>query len=1342
MEQGRLLLVLVTTGFLVACSSGVSEGGGSNIGQASLVQTGVLGQISSGAAHACALTSESGVVCWGEGGNGRLGDGDPSGVDREYAVTVVEGAASASPLKNIVQISSGGSHTCALSYRGKVACWGEGSNGRLGNGDPAGADREFPVAVVAAVGSADPLEDIVQISAGGAHTCALTSRGGVVCWGEGSGGELGDGSFLQRDTPVVVINAEDSTEPLMNIVQISSGYAHTCALTSRGGVVCWGNGGSARLGNDDPLNGNKSHPVAVVAADGGGGLLQNIEQIALGRSHSCAVTALGRVVCWGMGLSGQLGHDSVVTGSTPVTVVKSGGETDPLEDIVQISLGDSHTCARTSGEEVRCWGKGGEGQLGNDGADDKDHPVEVVEADGSADPLSKIVQISSGGDYTCALSFGGSVVCWGRGEDGRLGNGGTDDKDAAVAVVDGSDRPLRLGIRKLLWGCYDSGICRRLGSTKFYQNDGDGVWGQIGSGGEHTCALASSGKVLCWGSGGYGQLGNDGLDDKDHPVEVVDGDGSTAPLENIVQLGVGNSHTCALTVDGEVRCWGLGSNGQLGNDGTVEKDHPVTVVEASGSSNPLGNIVQISSKGNHVCAVTYWGGVVCWGQGTAGELGNNDVVDNAHPVAVVQENGGTGLLGDIVQVSSGWSHTCALNTHGEVRCWGSGANGQLGNNGTDNKNHPVVVVAAEGRGDPLKDIVRISSGKEHTCALTVYGRVLCWGRGTEGQLGSNRTDNEHTPVAVVEGDGSSRELKNIIQINSGYEHTCALTKEGKVLCWGNGASGRLGDDDTSDANKAYPVNVVETEGSTGPLNNIIEISPAHEHTCALTSSGAVLCWGSGANGRLGNDSTDNKYVPVEVVEGDGGSWPLRLGVYRRSWACYRDGVCQEDSLPESYQNDGGSVLGQLAIGRYHTCAVTSMGEVRCWGKGTEGQLGNDDSADKDHPVTVVDGDGSTTPLGNVIQVSLGWSHTCALTSQGGVVCWGEGSKGRLGDNGNTDKDHPVTVVDSDGTPLSDIIQISAGWYHACALTSSREVLCWGEGGSGRLGNNDVNGDDQSHAVVVVSGEGSTLPLGDIVKIDSGGRHSCALTTGGGIVCWGGGGDGQLGNDDFVNKNYPVTVVEAEGSTIPLTGIVQISSGESHTCALTGQGEGLCWGNSPGGRLGNNVSTNIDRSYPVTVVDGHGSTTPLKNIAQIVAGHKHTCALLSSGEVRCWGREENGRLGNDESDGSKNYPVTVVDGDGSTNPLDNIVYISPGEGDHNCALTTGGGLVCWGSGDHGQLGNDRSGFGRTENIYNRDHPVSVVDGDGSTTAINIGTKKHSWICYKDGTCNFLHPEDSY
>ena len=183
--------------------------------------------------------------------------------------------------------------------------------------------------------------------------------------------------------------------------------------------------------------------------------------------------------------------------------------------------------------------------------------------------------------------------------------------------------------------------------------------------------------------------------------------------------------------------------------------------------------------------------------------------------------------------------------------------------------------------------------------------------------------------------------------------------------------------------------------------------------------------------------------------------------------------------------------------------------------------------------------------GHKEMVSSGGSHTCALTSSGGVKCWGNGDNGELGNDETDDKDHPVDVVDGDGsstTPLTGIVQISSGYYHTCALTSSGGVVCWGKGSSGQLGNDGT--DDKDHPVDVVDGDGSTTPLTGIVQVSVGPWHTCALTSSGGVKCWGANWGGRLGNDGTDNKDHPVDVVDGDGSTTPLTGIVQVSAGSS------------------------------------------------------------------------------------------------------------------------------------------------------------------------------------------------------
>ena len=143
----------------------------------------------------------------------------------------------------------------------------------------------------------------------------------------------------------------------------------------------------------------------------------------------------------------------------------------------------------------------------------------------------------------------------------------------------------------------------------------------------------------------------------------------------------------------------------------------------------------------------------------------------------------------------------------------------------------------------------------------------------------------------------------------------------------------------------------------------------------------------------------------------------------------------------------------ISAGYFHTCSLKSDGGVWCWGTGNNGRLGNDDDSDKDHPVQVVNGNGSTTFLDDAIAIIAGDSHTCALKQDGTIWCWGYGGNGRLGNDDDSNKDHPVQVVDGDGstTFLRDVIAISTSNDHTCALKSDGTVWCWGDGGPRSLG---------------------------------------------------------------------------------------------------------------------------------------------------------------------------------------------------------------------------------------------------------------------------------------------------
>jgi len=335
-------------------------------------------------------------------------------------------------------------------------------------------------------------------------------------------------------------------------------------------------------------------------------------------------------------------------------------------------------------------------------------------------------------------------------------------------------------------------------------------------------------------------------------------------------------------------------------------------------------------------------------------------------------------------VSAGPSHSCEVTTTGGVKCWGYNAHGELGDRTTSSSSVPVDVV---GLGSGVK---AVSAGLGYTCAVKSSGGVLCWGYNGHGELGDGTTKDSAIPVEVV-GLGSGATA-----VSAGWAHSCAVTSAGAVRCWGSNALGQLGDG-TIAASKV-PVGVV------GLGSGALAVGVGQFHSCAVTAGGAVKCWGYNAEGELGSGTRTSSLVPVGVV-----------------------GL-------------GSGVLA-VSAGRYHSCAVTTAGAVSCWGRGPNGQLGNGTLSDSPVPVKVV-GLGS-----RAVVVSAGRSHSCAVTSAGGVRCWG-GSGRALGAGAAAGSALPMEVAGLG----SGAVAVAAGGSHSCARSSAGAVRCWGDNHNGGLGN--------------------------------------------------------------------------------------------------------------------------------------------------------------------------------------------------------------------------------------------------------------------------------------------------
>ncbi|MGO4598521.1 RCC1 domain-containing protein [Terrabacter sp. 2RAF25] len=346
----------------------------------------------------------------------------------------------------------------------------------------------------------------------------------------------------------------------------------------------------------------------------------------------------------------------------------------------------------------------------------------------------------------------------------------------------------------------------------------------------------------------------------------------------------------------------------------------------------------------------------------------------------------TGTISTAVALSSNDYQTCALTSVGGVKCWGFNGSGQLGDGSLQDSAIPVNVVGL------TSGVKSIAAGAEHTCAVTTSGGVKCWGYNGEGELGDGFTDLVSvTPVDVV---GLSSGVQTV---SAGWDYTCALTTAGGVTCWGANPDGELGDGSTTGS--ATPVNVV------GLTSGVKSISAGYHSACAVTTAGALKCWGANESGQLGNDSFTQSSVPVDVVGLTSGVASVSVGL---------------DST---------------------ACAVTTAGGVKCWGANSYGQLGSGSTSPSTTPVDVVG-------LSSGVQaVSVGVLHTCAATSAGGVKCWGYSGDGELGNGSTTASAVPVDVARS----TSGVRAVSAGAFHACALTTAGRVACWGSNSSGQLG---------------------------------------------------------------------------------------------------------------------------------------------------------------------------------------------------------------------------------------------------------------------------------------------------
>jgi uncharacterized repeat protein (TIGR02059 family) len=712
--------------------------------------------------------------------------------------------------------------------------------------------------------------------------------------------------------------------------------------------------------------------------------------------------------------------------------------------------------------------------------------------------------------------------------------------------------------------------------------------------------------------------------------------------------------------------------------------------------------------------------VKCWGNNLHGRLGDGSTTDRLTPTQV------SGLDSGVTAITTGDFHTCALLATGAVKCWGSNYAGQLGDGSTTTRNTPTQVSGLS------SGVAAIAIASDHSCALLATGAVKCWGTGTYGKIGDGTSTSPTTPTQVSGLDNG------VAAITTGRWHTCALLATGAIKCWGMN-NGRLGDGTTTD--RSTPVDVVggfsfgaDTSSPTfsaAAVNSagtqlILQFSEALSATTASASTFAVTVAGSSRS--------------VSSVAAAGSTVVLTLSsavtMGQSVTVAYTDpsGGNDASAVQDASGNDAASfntssgavtvanhVVGSqqlLSMGFSHTCAVTPAGGVKCWGANTNGALGNGAATNSATPVDV-------TGLSDVVAISSGWYHTCARTSSGGVKCWGYGPA--LGDGTSLNRSTPVNVLtagtDQSQNILTGVVAITSGGRATCALMISGGVKCWGFNNTNQLGNGTTT--NATWPVDVQTSATDSSPLVGVTAVaagfdegSDGASHACALMVTGGVKCWGHNKFGQLGDGTSTSRSTPVNVLTSgtDQTQNPLSGITAISVGKHTTCAVTSTNSAKCWGvswqNVNSMTLGNGTEASESlgdasghkrgSKWPVDVLaSGTPSSSPvvLTGISAIDVGYHHTCAVLASGGVKCWGNTYNG----DGPLANRTTPVNVLTSgtDQNQNLLSGATAVSVGEY-FTCVLLDSGAIKCWGSNGSGQLGD-----GTTTNP--RLYPVNVVGG---------------------------------
>lgn len=659
----------------------------------------------------------------------------------------------------------------------------------------------------------------------------------------------------------------------------------------------------------------------------------------------------------------------------------------------------------------------------------------------------------------------------------------------------------------------------------------------------HTCALSFEGDLYCWGQNDKGQLGTGDTNNK-NLLQKVDFPASNS-RKTVFDFAVGFDHTCVINSATRVFCFGSNANGQLGIGSSPDLDE-IGLVSVSFSNFQYRNVHSIEAGRGYTCAKTGNGYLYCWGKNDVGQLGIGNTIDQSTPKLVTSS---------AFKFDLGEAHGCYIDDDFIAYCWGDNSLGQLGDGTNTDSDTPISFHVG------TYQVKNIKLGSNHTCfsgidAAPYNDDIYCFGSGTNGQLGDGGASNENAPVEASGTDG-------LVNLFVGNETNCLLVETG-MKCWGNNGNHQFLTGGTT--NFTTPANVsLENLGVTEDYIVSVNIG---ERTCFTKMSGEAYCTDLANDLNSALEQEFNLFPPINdryfkrvmdyITPGSSNG----IGLY-----VTRDGNLNKYGANDTNYWDGSGTgfinyYGTpIVLADYyqsytqsseHICAYDSSTNdtLTCSGENSNGELANGASSDAFGQPSLI----------SAVKVVSGKDHTCALTALGAIYCSGAGAEIGQGSAGTATS---FTLIDTSDYIDLYFIDIFAGDDMTCALSDKRELYCFG----------DYYDDEPVTKVSLASG----VYLRDI-KISA--SHFCALSFDGETYCWGDNSSGQLGIGSTTNQVNPARITLALD---PVNKYFDISVNDQNTCAINFQGKLYCWGENGQRMRFTNLNSNQDYLSPQAFV---------------------------------------------------------------------------------------------------------------------------------------------------------------